>query len=366
MTILQKRTFLTNILFVAALFLLIFLIWRYLFGWILPFILGFLIAYLLRKPTLSLSRVTKLPQKGVAVVLLILFYLTVGSVLWFLAARLFYFLGDFLKSLPDLYTTQIEPMLKDIIASCQSLIGGLSDREMTGFFGTALDGVSHFVQSFSQEAITALTHFAKGLPGLFMTSVFTVLSSFFISFDYSMVVSFLTRQIPKKYRMWLFDIKDFLNTVLFKLLKAYTILSFITFIELTVGFFVLGISNKVLAALVIALLDMVPVLGCGAVILPWTLLLFLQGNIAQAIGMTILYAIIIIVRSLIEPKIVSSQIGLHPLITLTSMFLGLRMFGVMGMFLLPIAVLILKYMHETGKIGLYKEKGTEKKQKKAA
>ena len=135
MTIAQKRAFLTNILFVSVLFVILYLAYRYLLVWILPFVLGFLIAYLLRKPAVFLSRVTRIPQKGTAVILLMLFYLTIGVLLWFSGMKLLLFLGDFFRNLPDFYKNNVEPA---IAAGClQGLLYPAfpgENRRRGGFF----------------------------------------------------------------------------------------------------------------------------------------------------------------------------------------------------------------------------------------
>lgn len=359
MTIAQKRAFLTNILFVSVLFVILYLAYRYLLVWILPFVLGFLIAYLLRKPAVFLSRVTKIPQKGTAVILLLLFYLTIGVLLWFSGMKLLLFLGDFFRNLPDFYKNNIEPAIGTLLDACKGFCTQLSPEKTGGveaFFSGMMTGASDFVAQFSAKAFSSLTGLAAGVPNVVMTCVFTVLSSVFISLDYGMIVSFLTRQIPGRYRLWLFDIKDFLNSVVFQLMKAYTIIMLVTFAELSIGFFVLRIDNFIFAAAAVALFDMLPVLGAGAVMVPWILYLLLQNQVTLAIGLGVVYAIIITVRGILEPKIVSSQVGLHPLITLTAMFFGLKTLGFGGMLLMPVFILVLKYMHETGKVKFWKEK----------
>lgn len=97
-----------------------------------------------------------------------------------------------------------------------------------------------------------------------------------------------------------------------------------------------------------------PILGTGAVLIPWVILSFAFGNTSFAIGMLILYLVITVVRQTLEPRIVGDQIGLHPVVTLICMFIGTSLFGVLGLFLFPITATILKKMNDEGAIHLFK------------
>ncbi len=121
----------------------------------------------------------------------------------------------------------------------------------------------------------------------------------------------------------------------------------ITFFELWIGLSVLKIKNAYLWALVIALIDFLPVLGTGAVMIPWAIYCALSGNTALAAGLAVLYLVITVVRNFVEPKIVSQQIGINPLFTLFSMYLGLKLFGGAGLVIFPIILIVtIKYYKE--------------------
>ena len=118
----------------------------------------------------------------------------------------------------------------------------------------------------------------------------------------------------------------------------------LTVAELTIGFFLLKIKYAPLLALAIAIVDLLPVLGTGAVLIPWGIIWLLIGKIPLGISILVLYAIITVVRNFAEPKIIGGQIGIHPLFTLIAMFVGIKFFGVLGVFILPISlIVIVKY-----------------------
>ena len=110
--------------------------------------------------------------------------------------------------------------------------------------------------------------------------------------------------------------------------------------ELFVGLLLLRVPYAFLLALLIAVVDILPVLGTGTIVIPWGIITLILGNFPLGIGLLILYAIITVVRQSLEPRVVGHQIGLHPLITLISMFVGVSLFGFLGLFGLPIAVTV--------------------------
>jgi predicted PurR-regulated permease PerM len=165
---------------------------------------------------------------------------------------------------------------------------------------------------------------------------------------------FLIRQIPEKFRRLAFDIKDFLISCLWRLLRAYGIIMFITFCELSIGLWALKIDSFWKVAAVTAMLDILPMIGSGAVLLPWSVYHLLGGELWMGIGLLILYCVIAVVRNIIEPRIVGDQLDLPPVVTLAAMFLGMRTMGIAGILIMPIIVLLIRFLNESGKIHLYR------------
>jgi predicted PurR-regulated permease PerM len=123
----------------------------------------------------------------------------------------------------------------------------------------------------------------------------------------------------------------------------------LTFTELSILFAIFGIQNAVLKASIIAVLDILPILGTGGIMIPWSVISFALGHTAMGIKLMVIYIIVTIIRNYVEPKIVGAQLGLHPIITLVSMFLGLRLFGFWGLFGLPVGISFLWKRHQEKK-----------------
>ena len=129
--------------------------------------------------------------------------------------------------------------------------------------------------------------------------------------------------------------------MLFIYIRSYSLLFLITFGELCLGLFIFGIPYPVLIALGIAIFDILPVLGTGGILLPWAAVLLIMKEHGLAFGVVLLYLIILVVRNMLEPRIVGKQIGLHPLATLAALFLGLKLLGLVGLVAFPVALTVL-------------------------
>ena len=122
-----------------------------------------------------------------------------------------------------------------------------------------------------------------------------------------------------------------------------------------------NINYPFIFAILIALLDILPVLGVGTVLNPWAIWLLITGNYGFAAAVFITYIVIFIVRQFIEPKLVSKQFGIHPLITLFAMYAGFRAVGVFGLLLGPIFLMILRCIYAKRlEKGLFKDLFDEK------
>ena len=140
---------------------------------------------------------------------------------------------------------------------------------------------------------------------------------------------------------------------------SYFLILGITFSELLIGLAILRVNRFVLIAFLIAVLDIFPVLGTGAVLVPWAIIAFIQGRIGFGIGLLVLYALITVIRQIIEPKIVGKHVGMHPIITLACMFIGTSLFGGYGLFGLPILVAIVLELNSSGAIHIFKLNKTD-------
>lgn len=359
MTASRKKEFLLNIFFYAVVAALFYLCFKVLIPLFLPFVIGFLIAVLLRPLTQFLCGHSRCSSKLCSIFVLLFVYTVISILLWFATTGFLGELSAIIQNLPDVYRQNIEPL----ILAASGWLDRLFSRfppdayaQISGLFASLEQSASSIVTSLSTKLLESVPFLLKNLPGWILTAIFAVMSSFFFSLDYLTIMSFLTRQLPKRIRGIVFEAKThFLDTVI-QYLKAYTLLFLLTFSELFVGFWIIGIDYAATAAFLISFVDFLPVLGTGAVLLPWIFLEAAQGHFSLAIGLTIIFFAVGAVRNVAEPKILGKQVGLHPLITLIAMYVGGKLFGLIGIFGIPFVVVILKNLHDSGRLHLYKEK----------
>jgi sporulation integral membrane protein YtvI len=172
--------------------------------------------------------------------------------------------------------------------------------------------------------------------------------------QYDSVADFIGAQLPPRARGVIAELKDIMRITVMRYVSAYVKLMAITFAELSIGLLVLRAPNAVLIAAGIAVFDALPLFGTGAIVIPWVITELVKGNFPFAAGLLILYALVTVIRNIIEPKIVGDKLGLNPIVSLVSIYLGFRLLGVFGMILMPILTQILLELHKRGKIRLFR------------
>jgi len=349
----KQKAFVLHVIYIVFILGLGYIIIKYILPLLMPFIIGLIIAMLFRKLIDYIEKKFRIKRTIVSIVMLIVFYGILVFILSVIGAKVFTFLKDVFGQLPDLYRYTIEPALDKIT---NNLIEQFPDIRpyVEEFVLNISDTIFSFVKNASTTVIATITGLAGRLPSLLIKLIFTIVSSFFFTIDYYKISDFMIRQFTGERRKMVLKLKDDGIGTIAKFIKAYTAIISITFLELSIGFWILGIPNPFLFGAMIALIDILPILGTGAVLLPWTLIALILGNTKIGIGMFILYIIITAVRQAVEPKIVGQQIGLHPIITLILMYVGAQLMGVLGLLLLPVIATIIKTLNDEGTIHLLK------------
>ena len=339
-------------------FLLCTLVWGYvglhfLLPATMPFWLGLLIAAALRPLTLFFAKKMRLRRRCAAVFATVVFYTLLGLALWSSAVILWGQLCTLTASLPDLYKTTFLPALARFFEWLSRFLSrfvpDLSDTVQVWMQSLA-SAAAKLSSNLSSMLLSVCTDLASALPMVLITVLVTIFCSAFISLDYPRVTAALHNLLPVRFHPLADQLKGFAVNTLLRLLRAYLLLLFITFAELCAGLWLLGVRGFVSIAAVIALLDILPVLGTGTVLIPWALFSLLGQNGGQAVGLFLLYLFITGARSLLEPKLIGQQLGLPPLISLLSVYAGLRLFGVLGAILMPCLVLAAQFLWQRRKL----------------
>jgi len=336
---------------------IIYIALKYALPMLAPFVVGFCVAAMLKPLVDLLSRKNQSSRRLISIIVLLIFYAIVVFLLVLLGAKLFVFIKDFLYKIPNYYVNNIEPALADAFERLAAVVNRL-DPTMQGTINSlgnnVIQNLTGTVTNLSGKMINYVTSLAGSLPSLLLRLIFTIVASVFFTIDFNLIRDFLYKQFSSRNQELLHLINvNFLGTV-GKYLKAYAILMLITFIELTIGFYILKVKHAAKLALLIAFLDILPVLGTGGILIPWAIIELILGRVSFGIKMLLLYVLVTVIRNMLEPKIVGKQIGLHPLITLICMLVGLQLFGIVGLFGLPIMATILKNLNDQGTISFIK------------
>lgn len=349
----KKQKFIWNILFYGIIILLIWAACKVILPVLIPFIIAFIIASLIRIPVKKLYGPSDVKNKIISIMACILFYGVVFFVLGFASVRIYHTISDFLISVPSLYQNDVVPALNQVSyiinKALQSMDKGIA-VELDKMFQDFLSNMGEYIKSFSVNAIKAISGSLAGIPGFIIKFVITIISTFFCMIDYNKILVLGIRFIPKGKEETFLNILRYFKGTIFIYLKSYSLLFLLTYVELTIGFTILRIPYAPLIAALIAVFDILPILGVGGILLPWFVVLLVMKNIPKAIGMILLYLVITFVRQTAEPKLVGKQIGLHPLATLIFMYLGLRVMGFFGMFLFPVTLAVLINMKREEKV----------------
>ena len=340
-----------------------FLLLRYGLPALMPFVLAFLLAYCLKRPIRFLAEKLRLGRRAAALLTVLLFYGTIGLFLAFLSVRAISGVSQFIVNLPGLYAEYAEPVLTSFFESAEEFFL-YQDPELLNQLNAVweqfLNSLGQQVTGLSVEVMGVLSGMASSLPAFFIRLVLMIIASFFIAMDYDALTGFCMDQMSGRTKKIFLQIKEYVVGTLFVCIRSYALIMSITFVELAVGLTLIGVEYSVAIALFIAVFDILPVLGTGGIMIPWVILEAFRGDLALAVRLLIVYVAITVIRNILEPKIVGSQIGLHPVVTLASMFLGAQLFGVIGLFGFPIGLSLLRHLNDTGTVQLFKKPGEGK------
>lgn len=370
----KRRDFLIDLVYVMAILGLVYVFFKYCFGIAAPFLLSFFFAVILQRPLGWLDKKTKNKMHTFWSIVLVLLCVAIilGPVISIIAAlfrevgNFISFLGEQLNDLPTFLITLQNEILKAIKFLPDSIYTSVSEN-ITQFFGNLINdfdvsklGINmSSITSGLSNGISGVYSVVKNIPSILIGVVIGIIAWILFTKDYKKVVKFIKLQLPDKHKNLLSETKKIFSSTILKMCRAYGLIMFITFCENFLGLTILnliGVMNNsyvFVIAIGIAVFDILPVAGSGGILIPWALIALVTGNVGQCVGLLILYAVITVIRQYIEPKIVGDSLGVNPLVTLAGLYFGLKLFGFLGMFIVPICVMTLKAFNDAGRIHLY-------------
>lgn len=348
----KKKEFIINCVYYMIIGVILLGICKYVLPALLPFIFAFLAAALIQIPAGKISGDNTGCRKVIVFLLGFSFYTLLFFAVAAIGVKPVGGMGELIESAPAIYQNRIVPFLEELSENMEvsaSMAGIGITEQIESAFQELTQNMGRYVPDFSMKAVKVISVRVTEIPGFIVKIIVTVISTFFIAMDYDRIIAFLKKCIPAGKEDMLCRSKEHIKNTVFIYIKSYSRLFLLTFIELSIGFYILKIPYAGWLGLVIAIFDILPVLGTGGILLPWAVILFLMKNTFLAVRILVLYLVITGIRNIVEPKLVGKQIGLHPLATLIAMFSGLKLIGIAGMILFPVALAIVLGLKKTEK-----------------
>ena len=313
----------------------------------IPFLIAFIISLLIEPIIRMVSKITNFTRRTSAIITLLFFFTIIISLL---------ILG----------ITVLLSEVDNIIAGFS--LQGIQDKAFNLINRIDLNKIkiSQQVQNIIQNNFIDVTNkamqilknnlnnillYIKNIPRIMIYIAITVVATYFVCADKIYILDQFEHHLPQN---WVNKMGVHVRKIITSLgdfLKAEVILILISFIIVLIGLYIfkfigLKIEYPFLMALGIGFVDALPILGSGTVIVPWAIISGLNGDLKLGISLLVLYTVTVVVKQLLEPKIVSNHIGIHPIFTLIAMYTGFKVLGIIGMILGPITLIILKNIFE--------------------
>lgn len=315
-----------------------------------PFVIGFLIAFMMNPLVNFFQERAKMPRSlavFISLLLIMLFFaglvtllvVEIASGAEYLAKVVPEHLTTLIDYIEHLFAAQLIPIYNQLTGMFQTLESGQQDTIMDNIqnVGASIGTTAgNFIKDFFEKIPNILSWF----PNAATVLIFSLLGTFFISKDWYRLSAMGTKLLPSRARTSSKTVFDDLKKALFGFVRAQATLVSITTVIILIGLLILRIDYAITIALVTGIVDIIPYLGTGAVFVPWIIYEAIAGDMSTAIGLGILYVVVLVQRQIMEPKILSSSIGLDPLATLIALFVGFKTIGFLGLIVGPVILVI--------------------------
>lgn len=307
-----------------------------------PFLLAVPVAWLLSPAVCFLHLKFRISPKFSAAALILLVFVALGALVWGLSTsavrEIVALAGNW-----DALVTSLQAGMENssaIFSAWADLLpkwAQATGHDLTGRLFTWLETV---IPRFLSSAVDYATGMVRSLPSFGVATVVFVMAAYFLTSDYPQYRATLTGRLPRAILPLLSLVKQAASAGVGGYLRAQVILSVVVFCILLIGFLFIGQPYALLLALALAVLDFIPILGSGTVLVPWMLADLFSGAFRHCLGLLIIWGIVSVFRRISEPKILKDQTGLPPLLSLISIYAGMKVAGVFGMILGPILCMI--------------------------
>lgn len=335
----------------------IYIFFRYLLIWLMPFFIAYVIVSMLEPLMDVINKKLKLSSKLSALLVMFSFYVIVLSTVGIGIFELMNISAQAVLTLPEWISATLLPSLVDVVRQAEvmafNILPSLSSDTFEPLY-RLLESSESLLVALTPNILIVVQNLVTKIPTILISFIITIVISFFLALDFKMIKAFVWHQLNHDVQQFLIHFNTKFASTVLKMGRSYALILSITFIQLFIGLSILRVEFAFWIALGIALFDILPVVGTGGIVLPWAVISLIYGNTFLGIGLFVLYGVITVVRQVVEPKIIGDQVGLHPVVTILSMILGLNILGVIGLFGFPIVISILVKLQEEGKFQWFK------------
>ena len=312
-----------------------------------PFVLALIFAWVLNPAVRWLQRKTSLSRRLISLVLVILVFAVIGGILFGLG----WMAVDQVRSLFDNRDSLLDELLNGLLSlvnSVQRWLGGLNGVVPDEVLTTSedlIDALLDWVQELDlpgrlTELAGQAPSMAANVSGFAVALVVFMMASYFITGDYPRLRFELTERVPTVTRDFCRSVKDIFMSAFGGYIKSQLILSLGVFLILSAGFLLMRQPYGLLLAFGLAVLDFIPIIGAGTVMVPWAVIDMVLAQFGEAAALMAVWGVIVVFRRLAEPKVLGDQTGLSPILSLVGIYLGMRAGGVLGMVVGPLLLLV--------------------------
>lgn len=317
---------------------------------LMPFIFGWFLATLANPLVRFFEEKLKIKRKAGSVLVIIMVIFGICFLLYGTGQRLVREIFGLLRIMPGMWqeiriefiafskkwSKVIDSLPIEVVETAESIGDSIGTR------------IGILVGELSMPTADAVSSFAGNIPGVVIATIMCLLSAYFFVADKEYVPNLLKKIIPFSWRQRCLLLKQTTVDVMAGYLKAQLKIEIWIYLLLVVGLVLLKVRYGYLIAIPIAILDILPVLGTGAIMIPWALFKLLSGDYIFALGLFVIWAVGLVVRQIIQPKIVGDVLGMEPIPTLILLYVGYKLAGVVGMIVaVPFGILVLA-MNEAG------------------
>lgn len=326
--------------------------------YVYPIIFAVLLAYLLNPFVDLLQKQIHLPRPISSIIAICFVFSTFVGVIYifiletyqgtlYLAEKVPNYYKDLIGFIEDFFHSVILPIQEKIFSFFLTLDPS-HQTTITESMDNMMNEIATTGASFLQDFLTNLPKILTVLPSSITIFIFIILGAFFISNDWYFLKSKIKYFIPQTMNSSSIRFGNQFKKTLTGFIKAQFIIIFMSGFIIFIGLIILKVEHALTIALFSALVDLIPFIGIGMIFVPWIIYLFVAGNYSLTIGLSILYGIVLVSRQILEPKILSSSVGVHPLVALFGYFIGFKVFGMLGLIIAPCILILINVFYQTG------------------